>query len=91
LADRKEFLANAAERGPWPPEGVHLCIQCAFGEDPEEGECPECAGVDCCFPHLDGTLNCEVCGEDYCPNCQRWIPNCQRGLYAPVLPPWERY
>jgi hypothetical protein len=91
LADRKENLAEAAEKGPWPPEGAHLCILCAYGHDPEEGRCPECAKEDCCFPHLDGAQNCEVCGETYCPHCLRWVPNCQRGLYGGFLPPWEEF
>jgi hypothetical protein len=80
LAERLEGLANIAEEGPWLPEGVKLCVECAYGLDPEEGECSYCAGTDCCNPNLPGAFRCAVCKNRCCPECQRWVPDCQRWL-----------
>jgi hypothetical protein len=88
-AIRIDRLAEAAECGPWPPEWAHLCIQCIDGQDPEEGRCSVCDRADCCIP-MSGALQCEICGELYCPDCLRWIPSCQRGLYGEPRPPWEK-
>lgn len=79
-AERLESLAAQAEAGNWPPPEAHICIQCATGADPEEGRCDECSGVDCCGPSPSWAKSCEVCLEQFCPECGRWIPNCQRGL-----------
>lgn len=79
-AERLEYLATQAEAGNWPPPGAHICIQCATGENPEEGRCNKCRGLDCCGPSPSWSKTCEVCGEEFCPECGHWIPNCQRGL-----------
>jgi hypothetical protein len=90
LAEQFEKLADIAETGPWPPEGVKLCVECAYGLDPEEGRCSYCAGTDCCNPDLPDAFRCALCMNLCCPECLRWVPNCQRGLYGPPFRYWPR-
>ena len=80
IAERLEYLAAQAEAGFWPPTGASLCVRCAHGEDPTEERCEKCAELDCCGPSPSWAEICEVCGEAFCPQCGRWIPNCQRDL-----------
>jgi hypothetical protein len=89
LAGQREGLADIAETGLWPPEGVELCVECAYGLDPEEGECPTCAGMDCCGPPYNA-FRCALCANLCCRDCLRWVPDCQRGLYGPPIRYWPR-
>jgi hypothetical protein len=87
-ARRLEELADIAETGPWPPADAKLCIECAYGLDPEEGRCPSCAHMDCCSPIVSNEYRCELCAHFYCEDCLRWVPDCQRGLYGPPISYW---
>jgi hypothetical protein len=89
-ARRLEELADIAETGPWPPADAKLCIECAYGLDPEEGRCPSCAHMDCCSPIASNEYLCELCAHFYCEDCLRWVPDCQRGLYGQPISYWPR-